>query len=135
MENTTDPIELKTRELCAAIVSQPGFPELFKKVERYLGDLGAQYQLNQLTQLTDLLQQRQSMGSEISEEEIGNYEGTRNAILKSDTIREFIEAQEQIQKTQHQIMRLVTKTFEVGRIPTEEDFYEEMCNATCGTHN
>jgi hypothetical protein len=32
-------------------------------------------------------------------------------------------------------MRLVTKTFEVGHVPTEHDFYEEMCNATCGTHN
>jgi cell fate (sporulation/competence/biofilm development) regulator YlbF (YheA/YmcA/DUF963 family) len=135
METNPDPIEIKTRELCAAIVGQPAFPELFKKVERYLGDLGAQYQLSQLTQLTELLQQRQAMGSEISAEEIGNYEGTRNAILKSDTIREFIEAQEEIQKIHHQVMRLVTKTFEVGRVPTEEDFYEEMCNATCGSHN
>jgi hypothetical protein len=46
-----------------------------------------------------------------------------------------VEAQEEIQKIQHQIMRLVTKTFEVGRLPTEDDFYEETCNATCGSHN
>jgi cell fate (sporulation/competence/biofilm development) regulator YlbF (YheA/YmcA/DUF963 family) len=135
MEPTPDPIEIKTRELCAALVELPSFPELFKKVERYLADLGAQYQLSQLSQLTELLQQRQSMGAEISEEEIGNYEGTRNAIMKSDTIREFVEAQEEIQKIQHQIMRLVTKTFEVGRVPIEDDFYEETCNATCGSHN
>lgn len=135
METTPDPVEIKTRELCAAIVELPSFAELFKKVERYLGDLGAQYQLSQLSQLTELLQQRQSMGAEISDEEIGNYEGTRNAIMKSEKIREFVEAQEEIQKIQHKIMRLVTKTFEVGRVPTEEDFYEEMCNSTCGSHN
>lgn len=134
MQRLPEPVEAQTLELCKALVHEPEFPDLYRKVERYLADVGAQFQLNQLQEVNQLLQHKQSMGAELSAEEIEHYEKIRQTVVESEVIRDFLDAEEKIQSIQNRIHRFLMKTFEVGRVPIADDFFEETCNSGCGGH-
>ena len=134
MNRLPESVENKTLELCSALTQDPEFPALFQKVERYLADVGAQFQLNQFQEVNQLLQHKHSMGAELTGEEINHYEGLRQVVLGSEVIREFVEAQEKIQALQDGIHRFLSKTFQLGRVPVAEDFFEETCTSDCGHH-
>ena len=68
------PIKQSTEQLCESIVSQDGFPELYKKIEAFIGDEKLKYEYDQLNNTGMLLQQKQEAGLEISEEEIAIFE-------------------------------------------------------------
>ena len=135
MKRLSEPVEAKTLELCQTLVQDPEFSGLFQKVDRYLADAGAQFQLGQFQEVSQLLQHKHSMGAELSAEEIAQYEGMRQAVMESEIIREFVGAQEKIELIQDQIHRFLMKTFQVGRVPTAEDFFEETCESDCGCHS
>jgi cell fate (sporulation/competence/biofilm development) regulator YlbF (YheA/YmcA/DUF963 family) len=135
MNRLPELVETKTLELCNALVQEPEFPDLFQKVSRYLADVQAQFQLNQFQEVGQLLQHKQSMGAELNTEEIAHYESLRKAVVESEVIREFAQAQEKIQLLQDRIHRFMVKTFELGRVPTAEDFMGDSCESDCGCHS
>jgi cell fate (sporulation/competence/biofilm development) regulator YlbF (YheA/YmcA/DUF963 family) len=134
MQRLPEPVEAKTLDLCQALVQDPEFSPLFQKVDRYLTDVGAQFQLNQFQEVGQMLQHKHEMGAELSPEELAQYEALRQTVLESEVIREFVSAQEKIQALQDRIHRFLVKTFELGRVPTSEDFHDETCNSGCGGH-
>lgn len=126
-------IEDKTTELCQNILDQSFFPELHKKVELFLNDEALKYQFQMLNDRSSHLQQKQSLGAELKPAEIAEFEGMRAAFLQNPTAKNFLEAQEQIQKIQDQIHTSLAKTFELGRLPKSEDF-DSSCGSGCGCH-
>ena len=77
-----------------------------------------------------MLQHKQQMGLPMSAEEITEFEKNRDALVNNPIARDFLDAQQAMQKVQESVGQYVAKTFELGRPPSEEDFHG--CGSGCG---
>ena len=116
------PIKQSTEQLCESIVSQDGFPELYKKIEAFISDEKLKYEYEMLNQRGTLLQQKQEAGLEITEAEISEFEKLRDELSSNPVICGFHGAQEEVQQLQDTIHQVIAKSFELGRVPGQEDF-------------
>lgn len=116
------PIKQGTDQLCASIVNQDGFKELYAKIDAFIADEKLKYEYSTLNERGALLQQKQQAGVEITEEEITAFENLREDFFANETATKFLAAQEEVQQIQERIHQVIAKTFEVGRVPSQEDF-------------
>lgn len=80
------------------------------------------------------LQQKQQRSEQLSGEEISAFEKERESLLSNPVARGFLEAQEEMHHVHQSINQFVSKTLELGRMPTEADFQSEEggCGDGCG---
>lgn len=135
MQTTTQEsvIDQKTRELCQAILDQPNIRSARQRIETFVADEKARTQYEGLMAKGQALQQKQQRSQQLTGEEIGAFEKERETLLSNPVARGFLEAQEEMHSVHQSINQLVSKTLELGRIPTEEDFESEGgCGSGCG---
>jgi cell fate (sporulation/competence/biofilm development) regulator YlbF (YheA/YmcA/DUF963 family) len=123
------PILEKTRELCQAILDQPTIQSVRQRITTFMGDDQSRALYDDLVNKGQALQQKQQMSLPLSGEEIADFEQHRDALMKNPIARDFIDAQEELHQVQHSIQQYVTKTLELGRLPTESEL-----DACCGSH-
>jgi cell fate (sporulation/competence/biofilm development) regulator YlbF (YheA/YmcA/DUF963 family) len=134
MQSTTDEslVTLKTRELCDAIINQPEFGLIRQQIESFINNDAAKSQYQSVVEKGDQLQQKQQMGMPLDGGEIAEFERIREELLNNPIARDFLEAQQQMHKIQETVSQYVGKTFELGRVPTGEDFPADGCGPSCG---
>ena len=125
----------KTRELCQAILDQPDFPMIRRQVDAFLADESIKVQYQELSDRGAMLQHKQQTGAPLDMAEIADFEKRREAFLKSPVAQGFLEAQQAVQTVQESVSQFVTKTFELGRMPQQEDFDNASCGHGCGCHH
>ena len=135
MTTTQDNIQQKTRELCQAIVEQPEFQEMRQQIDAFMGDEAAKLLYQSVMEKGETLQYKQQTGSPLSSDEITAFEKDRDALVNNPVARGFLDAQEQMHKVQETVGQYVSKTFELGRMPTEEDLSGGSCGSGCGCHH
>ena len=116
------PIKQGTDQLCESIVNQEGFKELYAKIDAFISDEKLKYEYSTLNERGALLQQKQQAGAKITEEEITAFEQLRTDFLDNKAATDFLAAQEEVQQVQDRIHQVIAKTFELGRVPAQEDF-------------
>lgn len=129
------PVLRKTRELCQTILDQPAMQSIRQRVESFMGDEQARAQYDGLVIKGQALQQKQQLSAPLSGEEIADYEQHRDALLHNPVTRGFLDAQEEMQQVQQSIQQFVTRTLELGRLPSVEEISagEESCgHGGCG---
>jgi cell fate (sporulation/competence/biofilm development) regulator YlbF (YheA/YmcA/DUF963 family) len=132
---TEDTIILqKTRELCETIVQQPEFQEIRSRIDAFMANEEAKSQYQRVIEKGESLQQKQQMGLPLSNEEITEFEGHRESLVNNPVAKGFLDAQNQMHKVQESVGQYVAKTFELGRIPSAEDFDSGSCGSGCGCH-
>ena len=124
----------KTRELCQTIVDQPEFQQIRSSIDAFLADEQARSQYQTVMEKGEQLQHKQRTGTALSNEEISDFESSRETLLGNPVARAFIDAQQQMHQVQSSVTQWVTKTFEIGRVPTEEDLASCGCGSGCGCH-
>lgn len=137
MATATDtPILEKTRELCDLIVNQPEFESIRARIDRFMINDEAQKQYQAVNDQGQMLHQKQHSGEQITDGEIEQFESRRKALLENPVARDFLEAQDEAFRMRDTVAKYVTKTFELGRVPTEEDLSEGECcgDSGCGCH-
>jgi len=134
MTTTQDTVQQKTRELCQAIVDQPEFHEMRRQIEAFMGDEAAKTQYQTVIEKGEMLQHKQQMGAPLSNDEIVAFEKDRDALVSNPVARGFLDAQQQMHKVQESVGQYLSKTFELGRMPTEEDINGGSCGSGCGCH-
>ena len=134
METTTteNAVIGKTRELCQIILDQPEYQAVRRQVDAFLNDEKAQAQYQLLSSKGEYLQHKQAQSLPLSGEEIADYESHREAFFNNPVAREFVGAQQTIHKMQETVAQYVAKTFELGRIPSADDFDSGGCGPSCG---
>lgn len=132
-ETTAPATVLKIRELCQTILERPDFAELRRKIEAFMNDESVKFQYQMLNERGTLLQQKQSQGMPVTDEEIGQFEALRQGFFGNAVATEFLEAQQEVGKLQDLVMQHLNKTFELGRVPAPEDF-DTCCDSGCGCH-
>lgn len=124
----------KTRELCQTILEQPEFNLIRDSMDSFMASEEARNQYQFIMEKGEALQQKQQMGLPLDNNEIAEFEKNREQLMANPVARGFLDAQQQMHKTQETVMQYVSKTFELGRVPTPEDFQEGSCGSGCGCH-
>ena len=130
-----NPVTQKTRELCQAIVDQPEMISIRKRIDTFLSDSKARGQYETVMSKGHALQEKQAQSQPLEDAEIADFERHRDALLNNSVARGFLDAQEELHALQHSIQKHVSKTFELGRVPTEADLEEGSCDHGCGCHH
>lgn len=128
MENSL--VIQKTEELCEAILSQPEYAELQKKITDFIENDEATEQYHKVVYMQSYLQKKKKQG-EMTEEHVVAYEKERDILLNNPIASNFFDAQEEIDAVQRNILQYVSKTFELGRVPTAEELVAG-CGCGCG---
>jgi hypothetical protein len=89
-------------------------------------------QYQELSDRGAMLQHKQQTGTPLEMAEIADFEKRREAFLNSPVAQGFLEAQQAIQTVQESVSQFVAKTFELGRMPQQEDFDHGSCGHGCG---
>ena len=131
----TTKIEEKTQELCQAIIAQPEMISIRSRIDTFMADASARGQYEALMGKGQALHEKQHHGQPLAAAEISDFEKSREALLKNTVASGFLDAQEELHEIQHSIQKKISKTLELGRIPTAEDFEEGSCGHGCGCHH
>ena len=121
------PVIRKTKELCQIILEQPEIHSIRQRIDAFIGDEKARSQYEELVTKGQALQQKQQQALPLSGEEIANFEQERDTLLSNPVARGFLDAQEELHQVRESIQKYVSKTLELGRIPSEEEM-----DAGCG---
>jgi cell fate (sporulation/competence/biofilm development) regulator YlbF (YheA/YmcA/DUF963 family) len=115
------PVITKTKELCQTILDQPNMRSIRQRIDAFMGDEQTRSQYDDLVNKGQALQQKQQGAQSLSAQEIAEFEQQRDALLKNPVARGFLDAQEEMHEVQQSVHHYVTKTLELGRMPTEEE--------------
>ncbi len=128
-----DTVIQKTRELCQTLLDQPAMVAIRQRIDAFMGDESTRNQYEGLVNKGQALQEKQQHSMPLSGEEVADFEQHRDALLKNPVARGFLDAQEELHQVQHSIQRYVSKTLELGRMPTEEEVHGGGCGGGgCG---
>ncbi|MEX2607700.1 MAG: YlbF family regulator, partial [Kiritimatiellia bacterium] len=115
------PVIVKTRELCASLLELDSYKRMKGQLDAFIADDNAQEMYRQLSEKQSELVQKQETTGDLTEDEIQAFEDQRERLLMHPVAGGFVEAQQGFEEMRDTIVRYVTKTFELGRVPTEEE--------------
>lgn len=121
----------KAKELCRALVEDPELKPLFGAIDRFMEDEAAKELFTEMQSKAEGLQMKQQAGLELTAGEVEEYNKARDKMLDCEVAKGFVEAQEAIHGVHETIGSWVSLSFELGRMPTEEEF-EGHCGSNCG---
>jgi cell fate (sporulation/competence/biofilm development) regulator YlbF (YheA/YmcA/DUF963 family) len=125
-------VSAKTRELCETILQDPGYMGLRNKIETFLANDRAKELYRNLAEKGEHLNHKQQQGVRLSPEEIKDYETDRDSLFGNPIAAGFVEAQQEMQKIQDSVNQYISKTIELGRVPTDEEMDSGGCGHGCG---
>jgi cell fate (sporulation/competence/biofilm development) regulator YlbF (YheA/YmcA/DUF963 family) len=128
-------VSAKTRELCETILQDPGYMGLRNRIETFLADDRAKELYRNLAEKGEHLNHKQQQGVRLSPEEIKDYETERDSMFANSVAAGFVEAQQEMQKMQETVNQYISKTLELGRVPTDEEMDGGGCGSGCGCHH
>jgi cell fate (sporulation/competence/biofilm development) regulator YlbF (YheA/YmcA/DUF963 family) len=127
------PVIQKTKELCQAILDQPDMQSIRQRIDAFMGDEPTRSLYDDLMSKGQALQQKQQMSLPLTGEEIADFEQHRDKLMSNEIARGFMDAQQEMHSVQESIQQYVSKTLELGRVPTEEELNDGGgCGHGCG---
>ncbi len=105
-----------------------------RQIDAFMSDEEAKEQYQNLIERGEALNVKQQQGVRLTTEEIADFEQHREAVVNDPVAKGFLDAQQAMQKVQESVGQYVTKTFELGRVPQDEDLGSGSCGHGCGCH-
>jgi len=125
----------KTKELCHTIVTQPEMMSIRQRIDSFMADAGARGQYETVASKGQALHDKQHSGQALDNAEVSDFEKHRDALLQNPVAKGFLDAREELHEIQRAIQKYVSKTLELGRVPSEEDMEDHSCGDGCGCHH
>ena len=122
----------KTKDLCQAILEQPDFQSIRRRIDTFMSDESVKAQYQELSDKGAMLQHKQQMGMQVNHDELLAFEKQRQDFLNNPVAQGFLEAQSAMSQVQDSVNRYLSMTFELGRMPNPEDFDHGSCGHGCG---
>jgi len=120
-------IAQKTRELCQAILDEPSMRATRQRIDAFMADEKTRELYDSLVAKGQALQEKQQRSLPLTGEEISDFERQRDTLLKNPVASGYLDAQQELHQVQESIHKYVTKTIELGRLPSEEELSESCC--------
>lgn len=131
----TSSIEDKALELCQFVLEQPEFRESWNRIEAFLSDPAAQGVYREWQEASRELALREREGLPLTDQDLVSVEMRKEAVLENSVALGFAESEEVLNGIFGTVTRLLQKTLQLGRVPTEEDLAESgCCGGGCGCH-
>ena len=124
----------KTRELCEAILQQPGVIASQKNIRAFLDNEEARTDYQSLVAKSQALQQKQQQNEALGDAEVQDFESHRDRVLGNATARAYLDAQENLRGVHHAVLKCLSMTLESGQVPTEDEFDQATCGHGCNCH-
>lgn len=124
----------KIEELCQTILNQPEVQSIRQRVEAFNADDASQKQYETLSERGEYLQHKQQQGAQLTDAEIAEFEKHREEFFNNPIAKGFVDAQQQMHKVQDSVNKYVSKTLELGRVPSPEEMESGSCGSGCGCH-
>lgn len=126
----------KTKELCEAIIAQPEFRSIQDRVSAFEANAEARELYQSLVERHEQLRTQQEMGHAIGDDAMDGFDKLRQRVLDNNVAKDFLDAREDAHNIQMSVRRYVSKTFELGRLPEEQDLAEGdgCCDGGCSCH-
>ena len=102
-----------------------------ERIQSFVADEKSRTQYEGLVARGQALQQKQQRSQPLSGEEISQFEKEREALMSKPVAKGFLDAQEEMHHVHESVNQYVTKTLELGRLPTAEDLGG---GGGCGNH-
>jgi cell fate (sporulation/competence/biofilm development) regulator YlbF (YheA/YmcA/DUF963 family) len=122
----------KTRELCALILAQPKLKDWPQNLRAFMADPDSQEQYRSVSRRGRELHDRQINGGALTADEIDGFEQSRNALLENQVARAFIETQGDLNQVQELVNRVISKSFELARVPERDELCCGDGDCDCG---
>src|SRR6266550_4076738 len=129
-ENST--VLNKTKELCQAILEEPNMSSIRERMDAFMGNEEARTLYDGLVTKGQALQQKQQLSMPLSGEEVAEFEQHRTTLFNNPVAKGFLDAQEELHQVQESVQHYVSKTLELGRLPTDEEMNGGSCGHGCG---
>lgn len=110
------------KDLCQAILDDPSLKDVLGSIDAFMADDGAKALFTDMQSMGESLQTKQQAGLELSAGEVEEYNKARDKMLENPLAKSFVEAQEKIGSVHQTIGSWVGMVFELGRMPTDEEF-------------
>ena len=120
----------KTRELCQTILDHPDFQNVRKNIDAFLADEKAKQEYQSLVERSEELNHKQQ-----SDQEINEFQTQRERVVNNPLAANFIRAQQEVHGIQESVNKYLSKTLELGRVPSESEMAEGSCGEGCGCHH
>src|SRR5262245_59877159 len=95
----------KTRDLCQTIVDQVEFRLIRQRIDAFLNDTCAKEQYQLVMEKGDALHHKQQYGMPLDYAEFQEFEQHREVLLNNPIARDFIDAQQDMQRIQESVMQ------------------------------
>jgi len=103
------------------LLDEPGMQALRQRIDDFMADEQTRSQYDGLIAKGQALQEKQQQSQPLSGEEISEFEQQRDSLLKNPVARGFLDAQQELHQVRESIQKYVSKTIELGRLPSEEE--------------
>jgi cell fate (sporulation/competence/biofilm development) regulator YlbF (YheA/YmcA/DUF963 family) len=125
----------KTRELCQSILEHPDFQSVRKNIDAFMADEKARQDYESLVERSEELNHKQHQGVQLSEQEVNEFKAQRERVVNNPLAANFIRAQQEMHGIQESVNKYLSKTMELGRVPSEEELASGgSCGEGCGCH-
>lgn len=124
----------KTRELCQTILDHPDFQSVRKNIDAFMIDDSAKQAYQSLVERSEELNHKQHQGVKLSDQEINDYQSQRDRVVNNPVAANFIRAQQEVHGIQESVNKYLSKTLELGRVPSGEELDGGGCGEGCGCH-
>ena len=124
----------KTRELCQSILEHPDFQSVRQNIDAFMADEKARQDYESLVERSEELNHKQHQGVQLSEQEINDFKTQRERVVNNPLAANFIRAQQEMHGIQESVNKYLSKTMELGRVPSEDDMAGGSCGEGCGCH-
>lgn len=133
-KNASPALQAKVVELCQTIVDQPEMADVRSRIDAFMSDEPARELYRTVAEKGEALHQKQSVGEELAEADIQEFERSRETLMANPVARGFLDAREHLHSVQHLVSKFVGKTLELGRVPTDADMEESCGSGGCNCH-
>jgi cell fate (sporulation/competence/biofilm development) regulator YlbF (YheA/YmcA/DUF963 family) len=128
-------IAQKTRELCQTILDHPDFQALRRNIDTFMANDQAKQEYQELVEKSEELNHKQQQGVRLSQDEITAFESHRERVVNNPVAADFIKAQQEVHGIQESVNKYLSKTFELGHVPSGEELDGGGCGSGCGCHH
>jgi len=110
------------------ILNEPSVKAIRQRIDSFMADEQTRAQYDGLVAKGQVLQEKQQQSLPLTGEEISDFEQHRDTLLQNPVARGFLDAQQELREVQQSIHQYVSKTLELGRLPSEEELSAGGCS-------
>tara|TARA_R110002096_G_scaffold24760_34_gene78110 strand:+ start:2950 stop:3369 length:420 start_codon:yes stop_codon:yes gene_type:complete len=125
-------IDEKARELCQFVLDDAGFASAQGRIELFMEDEDAKNVYRAWQEKSQELHSKSHQGLQPTEGDVAEIESLKSAVMSNSVALDFVEAENEMNAIFGSVTKLLQKTLQLGRLPTDEDMKESECCSSGG---